>query len=180
MSTSRSPKHFVAEAKKAVVELYGNDPKNNRDYSRIISPKGTMRLAGLIDPAKVVYGGSSDADARYLDPTILYPVSWEDEIMEDEVFGPVLPILTYKTLDEALAKISATPHPLSAFIFSRDKATIDRFISEPSFGGGAVNQVNIYLFIESIPFGGVGPSGMGHYYGKSGRRHTVILNSWLS
>jgi aldehyde dehydrogenase (NAD+) len=159
---------FVAEAKKAAVELYGNDPKNNPDYSRIVSPKETTRLAGLIDPVKVVHGGSSDSKARYLDPTILYPVSWEDEIMQDEIFGPILPILTYKTLDEAFARISATPHPLSAFIFSRDKAAIDRFIGELSFGGGAVNQVNIHLFIETMPFGGVGPSGMGHYYGKYG------------
>jgi aldehyde dehydrogenase (NAD+) len=159
---------FVAEAKKATVELYGNDPKNNPDYSRIVSPKETTRLAGLIDPAKVVHGGSSDSKARYLDPTILYPVFWEDEIMQDEIFGPILPILTYKTLDEAFARISATPHPLSAFIFSRDKAAIDRFIGELSFGGGAVNQVNIHLFIETMPFGGVGPSGMGHYYGKYG------------
>lgn len=159
---------FVAEAKKAVVELYGSDPRNNPDYSRVVSPKETMRLAGLIDPAKVVHGGASDADAPYLDPTILYPVSWDDEIMEDEVFGPVLPILTYKTLDEAFAKISATPLPLAAFIFSRNKAAIDRFIGELSFGGGGVNQVNVHLFVESMPFGGVGPSGMGHYYGKAG------------
>lgn len=88
--------------------------------------------------------------------------------MQDEIFGPILPILTYKILDEAFARIAATPHPLSAFIFSRDKTAIDRFIGELSFGGGAVNQVNIHLYIESMPFGGVGPSGMGHYYGKDG------------
>ena len=76
--------------------------------------------------------------------------------------------MTYRTLDEALGRIAATPHPLAAFIFSRDKAAIDRFIGELSFGGGAVNQVNINLFIETMPFGGVGPSGMGHYYGKYG------------
>jgi aldehyde dehydrogenase (NAD+) len=159
---------FVAEAKKAVVELYGQDPKNNPDYSRIINAKEVSRLAALIDPAKVVYGGSSDPEARHLDPTILHPISWDDEIMKDEIFGPILPILTYKTLDEAFAKISANPHPLSAFIFSQDQATIDRFTGELSFGGGAVNQVNIHLFIETMPFGGVGPAGMGHYYGKYG------------
>src|SRR6516164_1745383 len=118
---------FVAEAKRAVVELYGPDPKNNPDYSRIISAKEVSRLAALIDPAKVVYGGSSDPEARHLDPTILYPVSWDDEIMEDEIFGPILPILTYKTLDEAFAKIAANPHPLAAYIFSRDQASINRF-----------------------------------------------------
>jgi aldehyde dehydrogenase (NAD+) len=90
---------FVGEAKKAVVEMYGSDPRNNPDYSRIISAKEVSRLASLIDPKKVVYGGKSDPEARYLDPTIIYPVSWEDHIMEDEVFGPILPILAYKTLD---------------------------------------------------------------------------------
>ena len=159
---------FVAEAKKALVELFGDDPKSNPDYSRIINSHAVSRLTSLIDPAKVIAGGKSDPDARYLDPTLLYPITWEDKIMEDEIFGPILPILTYRTLDEAFGHIAATPHPLAAFIFSRDQKTIDRFIGELSYGGGAVNQVNIHLFVESMPFGGVGPAGMGHYYGKYG------------
>ena len=88
--------------------------------------------------------------------------------MEDEVFGPILPILTYKSLDEAFARITATPRPLAGFIFSRDQRTIDRFIGELSYGGGGVNLVNVYLFVETMPFGGSGPSGIGHYYGKYG------------
>jgi aldehyde dehydrogenase (NAD+) len=159
---------FVAEAKAALIELYGNDPKSNSEYSRIISAHEVDRLAGLIDPAKVIIGGQSDPEARYLDPTIVYPVTWDDPMMEDEIFGPILPILTFRTLEEALGRIAATPHPLAAFIFSRERKTIDRFIGELSFGGGAVNQVNIHLFIETMPFGGVGPAGMGHYYGKHG------------
>ena len=159
---------FVAEAKAALLALYGEDPKSNPDYSRIISARETSRLAALIDPAKVVAGGRSDADARYLDPTIVYPASWDDPIMEDEVFGPILPVLTYRTLDEALGRISAAPRPLAAFIFSRSQSAIDRFVGELSFGGGAVNQVNINVFVESMPFGGVGPAGIGHYYGKYG------------
>jgi aldehyde dehydrogenase (NAD+) len=159
---------FVAEAKAALIELFGNDPKSNSDYSRIISAHEVDRLVALIDPAKVVIGGKADPAARYLDPTIIYPVAWDDPIMKDEVFGPILPILPYRTLDEALGRIAATPHPLSAFIFSQEQKTIDRFIGELSFGGGAVNQVNIHLFIETMPFGGVGPAGMGHYYGKHG------------
>jgi aldehyde dehydrogenase (NAD+) len=159
---------FVAEAKKAVTDLYGKDPKTNADYSRVISAHEVSRLAALIDPAKVIIGGKSDPEARYLDPTIVYPVQWTDEIMKDEVFGPILPILTYRTLDEAFGKIAATPHPLAAFIFSRQQGTIDRFAKELSFGGGGVNQVNVHLFVESMPFGGVGPAGMGHYYGKYG------------
>ena len=159
---------FVAEAKKAVAELYGDDPRNNSDYSRIISAHEVSRLSGLIDPTKIISGGSSDPNARYLDPTIVYPVTWDDEIMQEEVFGPILPILTYRSLDEAFGKIAATPHPLAAFVFSRDQKTIDRFIGELSYGGGAVNQTNIHLYIETMPFGGVGPAGMGHYCGKHG------------
>src|SRR5580693_427751 len=94
---------FVAECKKAMVELYGTDPKSRPDdYSRIISPNATERLAGLIDQKKVVIGGASDPDARYLDPTVIYPVTWDDPIMEDEIFGPLLPILTYKDMDAAI------------------------------------------------------------------------------
>ena len=91
----------MAEAKAALIEMFGTDPKSNPDYSRVISAREVKRLADLIDSKKVVIGGKSDPDARYLDPTIVYPVTWDDPMMEDEVFGPILPILTYKTLDEA-------------------------------------------------------------------------------
>ena len=159
---------FVAECTKAVVELYGNDPRSNPDYSRIVSPSAVKRLAGLINQEKVVGGGKSEPDARYIDPTILFPVTWDDPIMEDEIFGPLLPILTYKDIDAAIREVKKHPKPLSAFIFSRDQKTIDHFLASLSFGGGAINQVNIHLFIETMPFGGVGSSGIGHYYGKAG------------
>ena len=99
---------FVAEAKKALVEMFGEDPKANPDYSRVINAAAVRRIAALIDPAKVIIGGESDPDVPYLAPTIVYPVVWEDKIMDDEVFGPVLPVLTYKSLDEALQRIAAT------------------------------------------------------------------------
>src|SRR5215471_16142101 len=95
---------FVAECKKSVVDLYGRNPKGNSDYSRLISSDAVKRLACLIDPGKVVSGGNFDESARYLDPTILYPVSWSDKVMEDEVFGPILPILTFSDLEGLLAK----------------------------------------------------------------------------
>ncbi len=159
---------FVAECKKAVVELYGKDPKNNSDYSRVISAAAVERLASLIDPKKVVYGGKSDAAARYLDPTILYPISWSDKIMEDDIFGPLLPILTYSELGKLLAKVKSLPKPLAGYVFSRNQQAIDRVLQSLSFGGGAVNQTNVFLFIESMPYGGVGTSGIGNYYGKYG------------
>jgi aldehyde dehydrogenase (NAD+) len=159
---------FVAECKKAVVELYGTDPKSNSDYSRIISAAAVERLASLIDPKKVVYGGKFDAPARYLDPTILYPVTWSDKIMDDEIFGPLLPILTFSDLGKLLEKIKSLPKPLAGYVFSRNQKAIDRVLQSLSFGGGAVNQTNIFLFIESMPYGGVGTSGIGNYYGKYG------------
>jgi aldehyde dehydrogenase (NAD+) len=159
---------FVAECKKAVVDLYGTDPKSNSDYSRVISPAAVKRLASLIDPSKVVSGGKFDESAPYLDPTILYPVSWSDKVMEDEVFGPILPILTYSDLGKLLAKIKSLPKPLAGYVFSRNQRTIDQVLGSLSFGGGAVNQTNIFLWIETMPYGGVGTSGIGNYYGKYG------------
>jgi acyl-CoA reductase-like NAD-dependent aldehyde dehydrogenase len=159
---------FVAECQRAVIELYGTDPKSNSDYSRVISAAAVKRLASLIDPKKVVYGGKSDAPARYLDPTILYPISWSDKIMEDEIFGPLLPILTYSDLGKLLAKIKSLPKPLAGYVFSRNQRAIDQVLQSLSFGGGAVNQTNVFLFIESMPYGGVGTSGIGNYYGKYG------------
>src|SRR5246127_1896296 len=159
---------FVAECKKAVVALYGADPKSNSDYSRVISPAAVERLASLIDSKKVVYGGKSDAPARYLDPTILYPISWSDKIMQDEIFGPLLPILTYSDLGKLLAKIKSLPKPLAGYVFSRNQPAIDRVLQSLSFGGGAVNETNVFLFIETMPYGGVGSSGIGNYYGKYG------------
>jgi aldehyde dehydrogenase (NAD+) len=159
---------FVAECKKAVVELYSTDPKSNPDYSRVISPAAVERLASLIDPKKVVYGGKSDPQARYLDPTILYPISWSEKIMEDEIFGPLLPILIYSDLGKLIDKIKSLPKPLAGYVFSRNQQAIDRILQSVSFGGGAVNQTNVFLFIESMPYGGVGSSGIGNYYGKYG------------
>jgi aldehyde dehydrogenase (NAD+) len=170
---------FVAEAKKALTEMFGDDPKDNPDYSRVINAAAVSRIAALIDPAKVIIGGESDPDVPYLAPTIVYPVMWEDKIMDDEVFGPVLPVLTYKSLDEALQRIAATKSPLAGYVYSRDQTTIDRFVGELSYGGGGVNVANVYLFVETMPFGGVGPAGIGHYYGRYGFEQLTHAKSML-
>jgi aldehyde dehydrogenase (NAD+) len=159
---------FVAECKRAVVELYGEDPKNNPDYSKIINASAVERLASLIDPEKVVIGGEADPERRYLDPTVIYPVTWSDRIMADEIFGPILAVMVYDDIDEAILEVKQHPKPLSAFFFSKDQKAIDHFLSSLSFGGGAINQVNVHLFVETMPFGGVGSSGIGNYYGKYG------------
>ena len=159
---------FVAECKKAVIELYGDRPKENVDYSRIINAREVKRLASLIDPDKVITGGDYDEKERYFDPTILYPVYWSDQIMQHEIFGPILPVLTYSNFSDAIATIKNRPKPLAGFIFSRNQSTIDEFISSLPFGGGAVNQSNVHVFIDTMPFGGVGQSGIGHSNGKHG------------
>jgi len=159
---------FAGEAKKALREMYGEDPRKSPDYSRIISSKDVKRLVSLLDPKKVIAGGEYDEEARYLAPTIVYPVTWSDNIMEDEVFGPILPIIPYKDLKEAVKEIKNRPKPLSGYIFSTNEKTIDYLLKSLSFGGGAVNQVNVYLYIETMPFGGIGNSGIGSYYGKDG------------
>ncbi|MFA6083593.1 aldehyde dehydrogenase family protein [Mucilaginibacter sp.] len=159
---------FVKEAKQAVIEMYGTDPKNNIDYSRIITSKEVTRLAGLIDPAKVAIGGDYDEEARYFAPTLLYPVAWTDKVMEDEIFGPILAILPYSDLKNAVAEIKKRPSSLSGYIFSKNQKTIDYLINSLSFGGGVVNHTNLHLFMETFPFGGIGASGMGNYFGKAG------------
>jgi aldehyde dehydrogenase (NAD+) len=159
---------FVVQCKKSLLEQFGPDPKSNPDYSKIITPLTVKRFAGLIDPKLVVAGGKWDEQARYVDPTIMYPVTWDHPMMDDEIFGPLLPIMTYKDLDAAYNEVKKRPRPLSAFYFSSDQTAIDHFISTLSFGGGAINEVNIHLFVETMPFGGVGHSGIGLYYGKTG------------
>src|ERR1700745_2937450 len=152
---------FVAECRKAVSELYGENPKENHDYSRIINAREVKRLAQLVDEKKVIVGGGYDEAERYFEPTILYPVVWTDRVMQREILGPILPILRYSNLHETIAEIKRHPRPLAGYIFSRDQNTINEFVSGFSFGGGAVNQTNVHVYLDSVPFGGVGESGIG-------------------
>src|ERR1700757_732645 len=159
---------FVMECRNAVIELYGENPKENPDYSRIINAREVKRLALLIDKKKVMVGGGYDEAERYFEPTILYPVEWTDKVMQSEIFGPILPILRYSNLQEAITQIKSRPRPLAGYVFSSDQSTIDEFVSDFSFGGGAVNQTNVHVYLDSIPFGGVGESGIGSGNGKYG------------
>jgi aldehyde dehydrogenase (NAD+) len=159
---------FVAEGRKAVIELYGENPKENPDYSRIISALEVRRLAQLVDREKVITGGGYDEAERYFEPTILYPVVWTDKVMQGEIFGPILPILRYSNLRDAISQIKSRPRPLAGYIFSTDQHAIDQFVSGLSFGGGAVNQTNVHVYLDSVPFGGVGESGIGTAGGKYG------------
>ena len=159
---------FVTQCRKAVIELYGENPKENPDYSRIINAREVKRLALLVDDDKAIVGGGYDEAERYFEPTILYPVVWTDRVMQSEIFGPLLPVLRYSNVHEAITQIKSRPKPLAGYIFSRDQSTINEFVSGLSFGGGAVNQTNVHVYLDSIPFGGVGESGIGSGNGKYG------------
>jgi len=159
---------FLDKLKKSYVKMYGTDPKQSPDFARMISEHDTQRVASYIIPEKVVHGGSYDIAARYVEPTILYPCTWNDPALQQEIFGPVLPIMTYTDLKEIVNIIKRKSKSLAAYIFSKNQANIDYFLGAVSFGGGCVNQTNLHCWIDSLPFGGVGYSGMGKYYGKAG------------
>jgi aldehyde dehydrogenase (NAD+) len=159
---------FITKLKQAIVEMYGTEPINSPDFARMISEKDTVRVASYIQEKTLVHGGRHDVSERFIEPTLLYPVTWEDPIMQQEIFGPVLPLLDYTDLDDILPVIKSKPKSLATYIFSKDQNNIDKIINHLSFGGGCVNQTNIHCWIDSLPFGGVGSSGMGKYYGKAG------------
>ena len=157
----------------------------NPDYGKIINEKHFRRICGLIDPDKLVYGGGSDSETLRIEPTILTDVTWDDAVMQEEIFGPVLPILTYDELDDALEIINSRPHPLAFYLFTEDKAEIRYVTDVCSFGGGCINDTIIHLATSNMGFGGVGNSGMGSYHGKAGfdtfshKKSIVDKKTWL-
>ncbi len=159
---------FLVKLKKSYVEMYGENPQESPDFARMISEHDTERVASYIIPEKTIHGGRFDIQNRYVEPTILYPCTWEDAALQQEVFGPVLPILVYSDLKEIVETIKRKPKSLACYIFSKNQETIDYVLNAVSFGGGCINQTNLHCWIDSLPFGGVGYSGMGKYYGKAG------------
>lgn len=159
---------LVAELKKQIAVQYGVDPLAHPDYGKIVNQKHFDRLLGLLDPGKVAVGGQSDAQSLRIAPTVLDNAAWTDPVMQEEIFGPILPILTYSSLDQAVSKLQALPHPLALYIFSSDRKNIETLKARLSFGGGCVNDTLIHLATSAMGFGGVGQSGMGSYHGKRG------------
>ncbi len=159
---------FVAKLKASIVKMYGEDPQLSPDFARMISEHDVERVVSYLVPEKIVQGGRYDVAARYVEPTLLYPSAWDDPALQQEIFGPVLPILPYRDLAELVATIKRRPKPLAAYVFSKNQSHTDFVLGSLSFGGGCVNQTNLHCWIDSLPFGGVGYSGMGKYYGKAG------------
>lgn len=147
---------------------FGEKPLENENYGHIINQKHFQRILGLIQKEKVVWGGSSNPDTLQIAPTVLSPVAWEDPVMQEEIFGPLLPILTYRDLEDVIGQIESRPHPLALYLFSSDKQAIRQVTSRCRYGGGCVNDTIIHLATSQMGFGGFGESGMGAYHGKVG------------
>ena len=159
---------FAAEVVKQIRLQLGEKPLENKDYGKIINKKHFDRLCGLIDPGKVIIGGQTNADTCQIAPTVMDGVTWEDAVMGEEIFGPIMPILTFDSFDALVAQLKQMEKPLALYLFSSDKAHIRRVTGELSYGGGCINDVVIHLATSEMGFGGVGESGMGAYHGKAG------------
>lgn len=166
---------YVAENIKAkflkvlIEEIKKRNYTDNVDhYCKIINERNFDRLEKMIDHEKVVFGGETNREKRYISPTVLDNVTWEDLVMQEEIFGPILPILTYKNLETAMQTVVEGEKPLSAYLFSNDAKEQELFTEKLSFGGGCINDTLMHLSNDRLPFGGVGNSGIGHYHGKFG------------
>lgn len=176
---------FIALLKKHLLAMTGGDPLANDQYVHMINRKHYDRVMGLIDPAKVVLGGQGDPETLRIAPTILDNVTADDAVMQEEIFGPVLPVMIYDSLDEAVEFIRSREHPLALYLFSEDKRTQERFLKSVPFGGGCINDTIIHLATSRMGFGGVGHSGMGSYHGKksfetfSHEKSIVDKSTWM-
>ncbi|XP_074660079.1 aldehyde dehydrogenase, dimeric NADP-preferring-like isoform X2 [Tubulanus polymorphus] len=150
----------------AYKEFYGEDHKESDDIARIVNDRHFQRVKKFVDGGKVLFGGDCDESQRYIQLTILGDVKPDDEVMKEEIFGPVLPIVNVEDVDEAIRFINEREKPLALYIFSKDSACYDKIISQTSSGGVCVNDVIMHAAMETLPFGGVGSSGMGSYHGK--------------
>ncbi len=159
---------LVKEIKQQIQIQYGREPLHNPDYGKIINEKHFDRIQGLIEERKTVHGGNSDRKALRIEPTVLDNVTFSDPVMQEEIFGPVMPILVFDSLEEVIEKINAMPHPLALYFFTSDKAAAKEVTSRCGFGGGCVNDTIIHLATTEMGFGGFGESGMGAYHGKTG------------
>ena len=159
---------FVREVTKQIEMQYSKNPLENKDYGKIINRKHFDRLCGLIDPEKVVIGGNTNADTCQIAPTVMDNVTYADAVMGEEIFGPIMPILTFDDFDAVVDALKDKDKPLALYLFSGNKKHIKRVTTELSYGGGCLNDVIIHLATSEMAFGGVGESGMGGYHGKAG------------
>ena len=183
---------FIKIMKKTIREFYGKDAQQSPDFARIINERQFNRLQSLIkaEQAQVSYGGHTDLNDLYIEPTILEGIDWNSPIMEDEIFGPILPVMAYEELPRIISQIKRLAKPLAGYLFSENENAIDYFLRELPFGGGCINDCVTHVGNPYLPFGGVGPSGVNGYHGKASfenfthpksimHRSTKLANSLL-
>lgn len=161
-------KRFIEAVKREILRQFGNNPLSNEDYGKMISEKHFRRVLSLIDSNKVVYGGKSDEKSLKIEPTVMDNVAYSDKVMSEEIFGPIMPIIEYENVEDALKYIISEPHPLAFYIFTSDKKGAIKIIKRLGFGGGCINDTIVHLATSEMAFGGFGQSGMGSYHGKAG------------
>ena len=159
---------FVKEVCSQIQKQYGENPLSNPDYGKIINEKHFDRLCGLIDSDKTVLGGNSDRETLQIAPTVMDNVTWADAVMQEEIFGPIMPILTFDSFDEVYSLLADKPKPLALYLFSESKKQIREVTERCAYGGGCINDTIIHLATSEMGFGGVEESGMGSYHGKEG------------
>ena len=159
---------LIEEIRRQIHLQYGTNPLENPDYGRIVNQKHFDRILGLIDSGKVIVGGGSRPDSLQIEPTVMDNVTFDDAVMGEEIFGPVLPILTYERFGDIFQMLADRPKPLALYLFSQDKRRIKAVTQRISYGGGCINDVIVHLATSEMGFGGVGESGMGSYHGRDG------------
>ena len=158
---------LLKQIKQTIQEFYGTTPETSPDYARIINQHHFTRLSDLLKTGKIMIGGETNSAERYIAPTVIDAVTPEDAIMQEEIFGPILPVLEYDTIKEAIAFVNAKPKPLALYFFSNNKQHQQQVLQETSSGGACLNDTIVHMAFAGLPFGGVGASGMGKYHGKA-------------
>ncbi len=161
-------KQLAQELTVRIEESYGKNAQDSPDYCRIVTDKHFDRLVSYLEKDKLFSGGKTDRNSRYIEPTILYKSDWDDKIMQEEIFGPLLPIIEYENIDNAITRLKEMERPLALYFFSKNKTLQNRIIESIHFGGGCINATILHNGNIELPFGGIGNSGMGRYHGKSG------------
>jgi aldehyde dehydrogenase (NAD+) len=163
-------RQFLEYLKEAVLDFYGNDPQKSPDYGRIVNTHHFDRLTALLASGTVYHGGQHDRGDRFIAPTVLVDVSLESPVMQEEIFGPILPVLEVNSLEEVVDFVNARPSPLGLYVFAEDQSVAETILDSTSSGDAAVNDCTLQPLIHDLPFGGVGNSGMGKYHGEWGFR----------
>jgi aldehyde dehydrogenase (NAD+) len=168
-----------------ILAMFGKDPSKSGSYGRIVDQRHFDRLVSLIDIQKTVTGGMHNREELYISPTVIYPAGFSDPVMQEEIFGPVLPVIPFRSLPEMVTRIKSMPKPLALYLFSQSASEQKNILSSISFGGGCVNDTVMHIANPYLPFGGVGPSGTGRYHGKAGiyefsnRKSILYKSTWI-